>query len=86
MGRIWKFIRIEYLIEYPRNFEYRIEYRIEYEYPVASNYIRILNGVEVSCLDAASSCRHGHGTCPRRRRQYRRQYKLVIASNFLFTF
>ena len=29
--------------------------RIEYEYSVASNSIRILNGVEMSCRDAASS-------------------------------
>ena len=41
-------------------FGIRIEYRIEYEYSVASKSIRILNGVEMSCRDAASSCGHGH--------------------------
>ena len=49
MGQFWNFIRIKY----PLNFEY--ELNIEYEYSVASNLIRILNGVEMSCRDAASS-------------------------------
>ena len=36
-------------------FRIRIEYRIEYEYSVASNSIKILNSVEMSCRDVASS-------------------------------
>ena len=42
----------------------RIEYRIECEYSVASNSIRILNGVEMSCRDAASSRGHGYNPVP----------------------
>ena len=52
MGKIWNFIRIEY----PRNFEN--------EYSVASNSIRILNTVEMSCRDAASSHSHRHRSVP----------------------
>ena len=36
-------------------FRIQIEYPIEYEYSKASNSIRILNGVEMSYRDAASS-------------------------------
>ena len=41
-----------------------IEYRIEYEYSVAQNSIRILIGVEVSNLEAASSRGYGHKAEP----------------------
>ena len=41
-------------------FRIRIKYRIEYEYSVASNSIRIVNGVEMSCRNAASSRGHVH--------------------------
>ena len=36
------------------------KFRIRIEYSVASNSIRILNGVEMSSRDATSSRAHGH--------------------------
>ena len=62
MGWIWNFIRIEYRIS--SKCGVRIEYRIEYEYYVASNSIGILNGVDVSWRDAASSPGIGHKSVP----------------------
>ena len=38
--------------------------RIEYEYSMASNLIRILNGVEMSSQDAVSSRGRGHKAKP----------------------
>ena len=49
---MWNFIRIEYRIEYPQNVLIQIEYQAEYEYSVASNSIRIQNGVEKSRREA----------------------------------
>ena len=53
---------------------------LEYEYSVASNAIRILNGVEMSCMDAASSCGQEHRSVPESSATW------PYASIFLFTF
>ena len=36
----------------------------KYEYSVASDSIRILNGLDMSCHDSASSGGHGHKSVP----------------------
>ena len=61
-------------------FRIQIEYRIEYEYSVASNYTRILNGVEMSCRDVVSSRGYRHKSVPESSASW------PYASILLFTF